>query len=90
MEKHLWLSLAYYHFVLPHGSLARPLLKPQPPLGSRSPKKWQPVTRAMAASITDHVWTMKELLGYRVPPDFRDALEQQEIGHNHQTFHTRY
>ena len=90
MEKHLWLSLAYYHFVLPHGSLAQPLPKPQPTRGSGSPKKWQPVTPAMAAGITDHVWTMKELLSYRVPPDFRDALEQQEIVHNQLAFHTRY
>jgi hypothetical protein len=45
---------------------------------------------AMAAGITDHVWTMEELLCYRVPPDFRDALEQQEIAHNQHAFHTRY
>ena len=24
-----------------------------------------------------HVWTMEELLSYRVPPDFRDRLDQQ-------------
>ena len=75
MEKHLWLSLAYYHFVLPHTSLARPLPKPQPTRSTGSPKKWQPVTPAMAAGITDHVWTMEELLSYRVPPDFRNELE---------------
>jgi IS1 family transposase len=74
MEKHLWLSLAYYHFVLPHPSLARPLPKPQPTRSTGSPKKWQPVTPAMAADITDHVWTMEELLSYRVPPDFRNEL----------------
>ena len=33
----------------------------------------------MAAGITDHVWTMEELLSYRVPPDFRDQLDQQAI-----------
>ena len=37
----------------------------------------QPITPAMAAGITDHVWTMEELLSYRVPPDFRDQLDQQ-------------
>jgi len=42
-----------------------------------SPKQWQPVTPAMAAGLTDHVWTMEELLSYRVPPDFRDRLDQQ-------------
>lgn len=89
MEKHLWLSLTYYHFVLPHTSLAQPLPEPQPTRGTGSPKKSQPVTPAMMAGITDHVWTMEELLSYRVPPDFRVGLERQQIIHNMQAFHTR-
>jgi IS1 family transposase/transposase-like protein len=89
MEKHLWLSLAYYHFVLPHSSLAQLLPEPQLTRGSGSSKKLQPTTPAMKAGITDHVWTMEELLNYRVPPDFRDSLEQQPIVHNLQAFHTR-
>jgi hypothetical protein len=76
-EKHLWLSLAYYHFVLPHESLRSPCLEPYPTRGSGSPKKWQLVTPAMAAGLTDHVWTMEALLSYRVPPDFRNRLDQQ-------------
>src|SRR5262245_25054588 len=76
LEKHLWLSLAYYHFVLPHDSLSQRLSAPQPTRGSGSPQKWQPITPAMAAGLTDHVWTMEELLSYRVPPDFRDRLDQ--------------
>src|SRR5215831_10630260 len=77
LEKHLWLSLAYYHFVLVHDSLSQRLSAPQPTRGSGSPKRWQPITPAMAAGITDHVWTMEELLSYRVPPDFRDQLDRQ-------------
>jgi IS1 family transposase len=77
LEKHLWLSLAYYHFVLPHESLRLCLPEVQPTRGSGSPKKWQPITPAMAAGLTDHIWTMEELLSYRVPPDFRDQLDQQ-------------
>ena len=77
LEKHLWLSLAYYHFVLPHDSLRQRIPQPQPTRGRGSPKKWQPVTPAMAADLTDHVWTMEELLSYRVPPDFRNRLDQQ-------------
>ena len=77
LEKQLWLSLAYYHFVLPHDSLSQRLPAPQPTRGSGSLKKWEPVTPAMAAGITDHVWTMEELLSYRVPPDFRDQLDQR-------------
>ena len=31
-------------------------------------KKWKQVTPAMAAGLTDHIWTMDELLSFRVPP----------------------
>jgi len=79
LEKHLWLSLAYYHFVLPHASLAQPLPQPRPTRGTGSPQKWQPVTPAMAAGITDHVWSMEELLSYRVPPDFRNKFELSDL-----------
>ena len=67
----------YAYYGDPHDSLSQRLSVPQPTRGSGSPKKWQPVTPAMAAGLTDHVWTMEELLSYRVPPDFRDRLEQQ-------------
>ena len=73
----LWLSLAYYHFVLPHDSLRSLLPEFQPTRGTGSPKKWALVTPAMAAGLTDHVWTMEELLSDRVPPDFRNRLDQQ-------------
>ncbi len=32
----------------------------------------------MAARLTDHVWTTAELLSYRVPPYFLDALPDLE------------
>jgi IS1 family transposase len=73
-EKQLWLSLAYYHFVLPHQSLRDVLPTPEPTRGTGSPRKWRPVTPAMAAGMTDHVWTTSELLGYRVPAAFIDQL----------------
>jgi len=73
-EKQLWLSMAYYHFVLPHHSLRQPLETPAPTRGSGTLKLWKPVTPAMAAGITDHVWTTAELLSYRVPAQFRDQL----------------
>src|SRR5262245_15871952 len=41
----------------------------------------QSITPAMAAGLTDGVWTMEELLSYRVPPDFRDRLDQQATNH---------
>lgn len=69
-------SLAYYHFCLPHQSLRRLLEEPEPTRGPGSPRKWQPVTPAMEAGLTDHVWTTAELLGYRVPADFLDMLDE--------------
>jgi hypothetical protein len=70
LESQLTLAFAYYHFVVPHRSLRQRLPHPIPTKGHNgSPKKWQPVTPAMAAGLTDHVWTMDELLSFRVPPD---------------------
>jgi len=75
-EKQLWLSTAYYHLVLPHHSLRQPLDTPEPTRGTGSPRKWKPVTPAMAAGITDHVWSTAELLSYRVPAQFLDQLSK--------------
>jgi len=77
-EKQLWLSLAYYHLVLPHDSLRQELLAPEPTRGTGSPRRWQPRTPAMAAGITDHIWTTTELLSYRVPARFLGQLAEIE------------
>jgi hypothetical protein len=70
LESQLTLAFAYYHFVVPHRSLRQRLPHPIPTKGHNgSPKKWKPVTPAMAAGLTNHVWTMNELLSFRVPPD---------------------
>jgi len=58
----------YYNFCLPHASVRQPLLVPEPTKGSGSAKQWRPVTPAMAAGLTDHVWSLKEVLLFRVPP----------------------
>ena len=58
----------YYNFCLPHASLRQPLPLPVATNGMGSGKLWQPCTPAMAASLTDHVWTLREVLLYRVPP----------------------
>ena len=87
MEKHLWLTFAYYHFVLPHASLTQPLPYPQPTRGTGSPKKWQSVTPAMAAGITDHAWTMEELLSYRVPPQFLAQWQAEETRNRETKIH---
>ena len=77
-EKQLWLSIAYYHFVLPHHSLRQELPIPQPTRGTGSRQRWQPRTPAMAAGITDHIWTTTELLSYRIPAQFLDQLHITE------------
>jgi hypothetical protein len=58
----------YYNFCLPHASLRLPLPQPLLTNGSGSAKRWQPRTPAMAAGLTDHVWTLREVLRFRVPP----------------------
>jgi IS1 family transposase len=58
----------YHNFVLPHASLRQPLLVPEATNGKGSAKVWRPYTPAMAAGLTDHVWTLQEVLLFRVPP----------------------
>src|SRR5215813_7144228 len=58
----------YHNFCLPHASLRQPLPQPEPTNGNGSAKRWQPRTPAMAAGLTDHVWTLREVLLFRVPP----------------------
>ncbi len=62
--------------MLPHQSLREQLAVAQPTRGAGSPRRWEEVTPAMAAGITDHVWTTRELLSYRVPVEFLDRLPQ--------------
>jgi len=57
----------YYNFCLPHASVRWPLL-PELTDGSGTAMQWQPRTPAMAAGLTDHVWTLREVLLFRVPP----------------------
>jgi IS1 family transposase len=68
MRQQLVLFHAYHNFCLPHASLRVPLVAPVPTHGTGSAKRWQPRTPAMAAGLTDHVWTLREVLLFRVPP----------------------
>lgn len=72
LEHQLTVAFAYYHFVVPHRGLRQRLRRPLPTKGRKgSRRKWKQVTPAMAAGLTDHVWTMDELLSFRVPPKYR-------------------
>jgi IS1 family transposase/transposase-like protein len=69
LEHQLTLAFAYYHFVIPHRGLRQRLPRALPTKGRKgSYKKWKLVTSAMAAGLTDHIWTMDELLSFRMPP----------------------
>jgi IS1 family transposase len=68
IRQQLALYHVYYNFCLPHASLRVPLPQPLPTNGTGSAKQWRPCTPAMAAGLTDHVWTLREVLLYRVPP----------------------
>jgi hypothetical protein len=62
LRRHLALEEAVFNFVRPHQALR--IAVPQPTLG----RKWQHRTPAMAAELTDHIWSLEALLSYRVPP----------------------
>jgi len=69
LKLQLALAFAYYHFCCPHRGLRERIEPPIPTKnGNGSPKRWRQVTPAMAAGLTDHVWTIDELLSFRVPP----------------------
>jgi len=68
LRQQLALYHAYYNFVLPHASLRQPLADPVTPHNGGSAKVWRPCTPAMAAGLTDHVWSLREVLMFRVPP----------------------
>jgi hypothetical protein len=68
LRDQLALFQTYHNFVLPHASVRQPLPVPEVTNGHGSAKVWRPCTPAMAAGLTDHVWTLKEVLMFRVPP----------------------
>jgi len=68
LRQQLALYHTYYNFCLPHASLRQALPQPEPTHGTGSAKRWRPWTPAMAAGLTDHVWTLREVLLFRVPP----------------------
>src|SRR2546425_11447659 len=68
LRQQVVLFQVYYNFCLPHVSLRQPLLVAEPTRGGGSAKQGRPCTPAMAAGLTDHIWSLKEVLLYRVPP----------------------
>ncbi len=63
LQRHLDLEDAAFNFVRPHQSLRTRLAR------RVKGQKWQQRTPAMAAGLTDHMWTLEELLSYRLPSE---------------------
>ena len=57
---------SYYNLVRPHKSLRLPV-------ADASSRKWLPQTPSMAAELTDHIWTVKELLTALPVPDINNT-----------------
>jgi IS1 family transposase/transposase-like protein len=68
LRQQLTLFHVCHNFVLPHASLRLPLPELEAVPGAGAIKRWQPRTPAMAAGLTDRVWSVREVLLYRVPP----------------------
>jgi hypothetical protein len=63
LQRQIELEDAVFNFVRPHSAL-----KVEVAYADSHGRKWQLRTPAMAAGLTDHVWTLDELLSYRLPP----------------------
>jgi hypothetical protein len=68
LRQQLAVYQVYYNFCLPHASLRQTLPQPEPTNGTGSARQWRPCTPAMAAGLTDHAWTLREVFMWRVPP----------------------
>jgi hypothetical protein len=68
LRQQLALFHAYHNFVLPHASLRLSLPEVEMISETGSIKRWRQQTPAMAAGLTDHIWSLRELLMFRVPP----------------------
>ena len=68
LRHQLALFQAYHNFALPHASLRQALTEPVATHRGGSAKQWRPCTPAMAAGLTDRVWSLREILLFRVPP----------------------
>jgi hypothetical protein len=67
-QDRLGLFQVYHNFVFPHASLRQRWPFPEATSGRGAAKGWRPCTPAMAAGLTDQVWSLKEVRFYRVPP----------------------
>jgi IS1 family transposase len=67
LRLHLAWWQGYYHFVRPHMSLRIEYTQPIPRQGGQLAKRYRSRTPAMAAGLTRHRWTVRELLSFPLP-----------------------
>ena len=65
LNKQIVFFQTFYNFARPHMSLREKVSEVQKPFKQR----WKPRTPAMAAGLTDHVWSFRELLTAKLPKD---------------------
>lgn len=65
---------AFYNFARPHQSLRLPLPEPSSRASGLIQPKWQRRTPGMAAGLTDHVWTFRELLTVKFEPILSQSI----------------
>jgi IS1 family transposase len=68
LRQQLGLFPVSHNFVLPHASLRVPLPELEVISETGSLKRWQPRTPAMAAGLTHHGWSLREVPMARGPP----------------------
>jgi hypothetical protein len=68
LQHQLVLFQVSHNLVLPHASLRQPLLIPEVTNDKGSARLWRPSTPAIPAGLTGHVWSLKEVRLFRVPP----------------------
>lgn len=69
LRHHIEWEDAVFNFVRPHTALKVKLDEPGP-----YGRQWEQRTPAMAAGLTDHIWSLEELLSYRLlPPSSRKS-----------------
>jgi len=68
MRRRVVLFQAFYNFARPHLSLRLPLSATAPYASGLIQPKWSHRTPGMAAGLTDHIWTFRELLTVKFEP----------------------
>jgi IS1 family transposase/transposase-like protein len=76
MRRRVLFYQAFYNFARPHQSLRLPLEAQEPKPSGLIRPKWVHRTPGMAAGLTDHVWTFRELLTVKFEPILSQSISQ--------------